>query len=247
MIKKVLNIVMILLAGGLLGGGILLFSEVSTYAADQKTYGEIQEQAVREPSSDGMDKSIDFEYLMTVNPGACSWISIPDTNIDYPIVQGEDNEFYLDHDINGEPSRAGAIFMDYECSTDLSDLKTIIYGHNMKDGSMFHDLHKFRKDPAFGESHPYMYLYLENDFMAQYELLCSISTTNSDKAVYGYVEEGQGAYEVAQAIVDKADTVYAEVRGTEIIVLSTCIKGSKRFDVIYQRIPGVMDSITDQG
>lgn len=244
--KRIVDMVLVLFVGVILGGGILLLSEIYGYAADRKTYGTIQQQAVATPSSDSTHRSIDFEYLLEVNPGTCSWITIPDTNIDYPIVQGEDNKFYLKHDMNGDDSHAGAIFLDCECSADMTDIKTIIYGHNMKDGSMFHDLHNFRKDASFGKSHPYMYLYMENDFMMQYELLCSLSTSYNDMDIYGYVEDGQSAYEVASAIVSHADTVYADVRGTPIVVLSTCIKGAKRFDVIYQQLPGMLESVTDQ-
>lgn len=245
MFGKIINVLIVILIGGVLGGGILLFAEMATYASDRQTYDELQEKAVKSDALDSTNKKIDFDYLSIVNPGTCSWITIPNTEIDYPIVQGEDNKFYLDHDINGEASRAGAIFLDYECAADLSDIKTIIYGHNMKDGSMFHDLHKFRKEVSFGIENPYMYLYMDNDYIAQYELLCTISTVNSDKAVYGYVMDNQTAADVAQAIIDKADNVYAEVRGTNIIVLSTCIKGQKRFDVVYQYIPGIMNSISD--
>ncbi len=82
------------------------------------------------------------------NDDFVSWITIPDTRIDYPIVKMSDNDFYLDHDFYGQPSKAGSIFMDYRNVGDGSDKHTIIYGHKMKNKTMFYDLLRFR-DPEF--------------------------------------------------------------------------------------------------
>lgn len=93
-----------------------------------------------------------FKPLLEINDEIVGWINIKDTNIDYPVVQGEDNKFYLDHNVKKEKSKAGSIFMDYRNNGDDRDKNTILYGHHMKDGTMFKDLMGY-KDPNFLKDH----------------------------------------------------------------------------------------------
>lgn len=107
------------------------------------------------------DNPIDFGKLKSENNDVYAWIQIPDTNIDYPVVQAsadKDDLFYLDHNINGEYEFAGMIFSERKNSRDFSDPVTVLYGHNMKNGSMFHDLHKF-EDKTFFDKHDTIYIY----------------------------------------------------------------------------------------
>lgn len=89
-----------------------------------------------QPDSVGLESTIDFEGLKKINPDIVAWIRIEAAGIDYPVVQGEDNDYYLHHTFRGEPNIAGSIFMDYR-NEDFMDEKVILYGHNMRDGSMF--------------------------------------------------------------------------------------------------------------
>ena len=97
---------------------------------------------------------IDFAELQKKAPDAYAWIRIPDTRIDYPICQSEtDNAYYLSHTAQKEDRFEGAIFTENYNSKDFTDPVTVIYGHNMKNGSMFADLHQF-SDKDFFEKHP---------------------------------------------------------------------------------------------
>ncbi|MFC5464131.1 class B sortase [Lederbergia graminis] len=89
-----------------------------------------------------------FEPLLEINEETVGWIKIDNTVIDYPVVQAKDNDYYLDHNFQKEKSSAGALFLDYRNSIDDLDQNTIIYGHHMKDGSMFKGLVKYR-NPDF--------------------------------------------------------------------------------------------------
>lgn len=91
----------------------------------------------QEEAEGNAEMVIDFEKLRQINPDIVAWIRIEAAGVDYPVVQGDDNEFYLHHTFSGEKSIAGSIFMDYRNTSDFFDEKVIIYGHNMKDGSMF--------------------------------------------------------------------------------------------------------------
>lgn len=100
---------------------------------------------------------IDFEALQAVNPNAIGWIIIEGTEISYPIVRGSDNDFYLYHLVDGTYNILGSIFMDYRHNADFSSEVTMIYGHNMRDGSMFAPLEQY-KNPEYYEQHPTAYI-----------------------------------------------------------------------------------------
>ncbi len=107
------------------------------------------------------DKEVDFDELKAINPDVYAWITIDGTAIDYPIAHcDEETAFYLDHDIDGKPSKAGMIFTDTCNSNDFSDPMTLIYGHNMKNGSMFKGLHSFR-DASFFKEHDTVKIYMD--------------------------------------------------------------------------------------
>ena len=107
---------------------------------------------------------IDFEWLESVNPELYAWIYVPDTQINYPVGQheGDNQEYYLSHDLYGTPQFAGCIFSQAPNALDFSDPVTVLYGHNMKNGSMFQNLYFYIQDPDFFNSHRYIYLYMKN-------------------------------------------------------------------------------------
>lgn len=97
--------------------------------------------------------TVDFDSLRRINSGVVGWIYCEDTSINYPVVQGKDNDYYLDHMFDGQPNGSGAIFLNSRNLADFSDAHTIIFGHNMKNGSMFAGLSQFR-DQSYFEEHP---------------------------------------------------------------------------------------------
>lgn len=125
--------------------------EDSSPSATEFTSPSIDEQSVENP--------VDFSSLLEQNDEVYSWIYIPDTNINYPVCQSktEDN-FYLDHDVYKNYSYSGTIYSQSCNKTDYSDRVTVLYGHNMANGSMFSNLHKFA-DSSFFEQHDRFYVY----------------------------------------------------------------------------------------
>ncbi len=108
-----------------------------------------------------IDVPIDFASLTAEYPDIYAWITIPGTKIDYPIVQhASDNGYYLNHTIDGRQRVEGAIFTENYNSKDFSDPNTLIYGHNMKNGSMFKGLHKY-KDKKYMSEHDELIIYQE--------------------------------------------------------------------------------------
>ena len=142
----------------LLGFGICMgIGTYLMYRDGEEEYDNLREYvAVEEPKErkDGETPeenqeetvTVDFEALKKINPEIIAWIRIPDTRIDYPVVQGTDNEYYLKHTFKKTEHVAGSIFLDKDNSPDFTNRKTILYGHNMKDGSMFQGLHKYERE-----------------------------------------------------------------------------------------------------
>ena len=110
-----------------------------------------------------VDNPINFEELRSINTDLYAWIEIPDTNINYPVAQSsnEDDNFYLHHNYQGNYEFAGTIYSQRQNSKYFGDPVTVLYGHNMLNGSMFADLHKF-SDKEFFDSHDTMYIYTAN-------------------------------------------------------------------------------------
>lgn len=128
-----------------------------TETTEPATEPETSEEET-EPVEEPYVSPIDFDKLLEENPDTIGWIRIPDTNIDYPIVQGTDNEFYLNHDFNGNESVAGSIYLDFESQGDFVGRNNVLYGHNMKNGSMFKDVVRY-KDEAYFKDHQYFSIY----------------------------------------------------------------------------------------
>ena len=118
--------------------------------------GDSQETEVIVPVSGGEQQTglqVDFEALHKINTDVVGWIYLEDSKVNFPVVQGDDNNEYLYWLINGDYNSAGTPFVDYRNAPDFSDRNTVIYGHNMNNGAMFADIHKY-EDQAYYDTHP---------------------------------------------------------------------------------------------
>ena len=106
------------------------------------------------------DIDVDFPALRQKNQDTVGWLYVGSCGISYPIVQGEDNDYYMHITFEGNRNASGAIIMDYRDDKYLKDWNTFIYGHNMKNGSMFGSLKKLLKDETLVEQDPYIYVFL---------------------------------------------------------------------------------------
>ena len=94
---------------------------------------------------------VDYSYLRTVNEDIVAWITAEGLPIDLPVVQGEDNDYYLTHRFDREPNRLGTLFVDMHNQPDFTDKNTVIYGHNMNDGSMFASLVNYKSQEFYND------------------------------------------------------------------------------------------------
>lgn len=139
--KKFLDaLIIILLLVVFLISGYKIVTILYEYTQSNKLYDELRKQ------KEATDKN--FVDLSDINEDFICWINIENTNIDYPVVQSGDNLYYLHRDIYGKYLYAGTLFMDYKCDYDISK-NLIIYGHNMKNKTMFSRLEKFKEEEFF--------------------------------------------------------------------------------------------------
>lgn len=175
-----------------------------------------------------------FEQLVRINPDLKGWISIPGTVLSLPVVQGSDNSYYLDHDFYGKQDRHGTIYADCEADLEAGGFNTVIYGHHMRDGSMFGILKEYRSE-AFYKEHPSFFISLPEE-EREYEILAVVRNDifegNSEAfQYYDYKQisnEEDFAY-YCQVLKENAvyDTGVEATNGDELVTLCTCDYGSK--------------------
>ena len=124
------------------------YKKLDNYTMEQ-TISETSGGSEEEPVKEKPYPEVDFAGLKSVNSDVIGWIYVPDTEINYPIVHTSDNDYYLDHLVDRTQNPAGAIFLDTRNPSDFSDLHSIIYGHHMKNGSMFAALKGYKKQDFF--------------------------------------------------------------------------------------------------
>lgn len=180
-----------------------------------------------------MRNPIDFEQLQSVNEDIVGWLRIRGLGISYPVVQGEDNDYYLHRTFERTDNFAGCIFMNCDNDSDLSDQNTIIYGHNMKDGSMFGKLKNYNEEDVYQKS-KYFWIYTP-DLIYQYRIF-SASIVNKTGLTYQIMfTEDEFNQFVNQAfsssVVDNSGL--SVTREDRVVTLSTCTgDDSTRFVVV---------------
>lgn len=129
-----------------------------TEGTDEPTAAATITTASPELSAEVKQSLIDSAVsLNNAYPDALGWLYIPDTVISYPVLQSDDNEYYLSHAYDGGYLKAGSVFLDYRCEGRFQNPINIVYAHNMKNGSMFAQITRFKND-SFFESHKYGWL-----------------------------------------------------------------------------------------
>ena len=184
------------------------------------------------------EKTLDFAELKKTNKDIYAWITIPDTKVDYPVLQHPTElDYYLEYNLDGSKGYPGCIYSQFLNRKDFSDFNTVLYGHNMKAGTMFANLHYY-EDPDFFREHPYLYIYTEEGPLV-YRVFAAYTYSNihllmgfdlSQEAVREAYLESILSSEGMNDNVDRTVEVTPESR---ILTLSTCIgsKPDKRYMV----------------
>ena len=199
-------------------------TQVSENAGDTETDSHKEQYDIPQ-------KNLDWEELEAVNPDIYAWIYIPNTNIDYPVLQRSgDNDYYLEHNLDGSRGKPGCIYTEDLNSKEFTDYNTVIYGHNMKSGAMFRTLHDF-EDKSFFDNNQYVYIYTKDRTLV-YKIFAAytndakhILNSNDFTSEQGLSDYLEKVFKKAQAEGYLRDDV-AVTGENAILTLSTCTTSS---------------------
>lgn len=233
--RKAENIILVCLAVIFIFSGWKLFTMYKEYKVNRDIYNQITELAMPK----GFNGEIDFDSLREVNPDIAAWIYYEGTNVNYPIVQGKDNDYYLHITFEGTWAIAGTLFVDAITKEPFEQFNTIVYGHHMQDGSMFGDFGKL-KDKKYCDEHPQFELITPDE---KYHLrICAFLNQPSDSEIYTTnIRSEEGKQEYIDLVNKLAEYTTDEEMSTDdkLVVLSTCAYEyqNARYMVIGKLVP----------
>ena len=212
---------------------IFIFSayKIYSYITEANTNKELNEKLIKkgitvmESNSNNQEIEyesqtpidVNFSVLKQESEDIVGWIYIPDTPINYPVVQCNDNQYYVRRLIDGSYNAAGTIFMDFRNDSDLMDINTIIYGHNMKNDKMFGTLEKY-KSQEYYDSHKVMYYFTaEKKYKVELFAGCNITVESN---IYDLPTKINNYEKFKEKSDFKSDVVITEQ--DKFITLSTC-------------------------
>ena len=171
-----------------------------------------------------------LEKLQKTNPEIVAWITIDGTNINYPVLQGKDNSYYMTHDYKKDYTKDGSIFLDKDYDWNIPSSNLLMYGHNNKNGAMFQDLQKYKKE-SFYKKHPTIKL-ITNKEDVEYEIIAVFLSRvyyKSEKGVFRYYyflnaksEQEYNEYVKNSKKASLYDTGKTAEYGQQLLTLSTC-------------------------
>lgn len=214
--------------------------------------GDVQADMIKlkpkiEPEAE--DNSASFEELLAINPDVCGWVTMDNTHIDFPILQGATNFTYINTDVYGNFALAGSIFLDSRNSRDFSDPYSLLYGHHMDNGNMFGDLDLY-KDEAFFRKNRTGTLILPTQTY-DLEIICAMLVGAADEYIFEpqstqYNINGLLKYAEKESLYINEDvlTRARDTKNVQILALSTC---SSEFTDARTIVLAVMDAHTAGG
>lgn len=206
--------------------GYALWDNSQVYAAAQNVQADMIR--LKPVVSDTGEDGASFEELLAVNQDVCAWVSIDNTNIDFPILQGETNLTYINRDVYGNFALAGSIFLDSRNDKNFHDTVSLLYGHHMDQSDMFGDLDKFKEADFFKENKTGQLILPDRSY--DLEIFACLLTDASEDAIFepqAYGADINGLLDLTEtaALYYDADTVETlrETNGeNQILILSTC-------------------------
>ena len=218
---------------------------LNTIEIDESKLENVEENKEREEPKE-TEKVLKVKELRKENQDIVGWLEIENTNINYPVLQGKDNEYYMSHNYKKQKSKNGAIFLDKDYDWNIKSNNLLIYGHNLNNGTMFQELLKYEKE-SFYKEHQIINFITEKE-EANYEIISVIKTRvyykNEKNAFrYYFFINPKSEKEYNEFITNaKKESLYETNKtanyGDELITLSTCSYHVKdgRFAVIGKKI-----------
>jgi sortase B len=188
-------------------------------------------------------KNLDWDELAEENEDIYAWIYVPGTNIDYPVLQHpSDDSYYLNYNMKGTKGYPGCIYTEYQTSKEFTDFDTVIYGHNMKNDTMFSTLHNY-EDKSFFLNCPYIYIYTDNKVLV-YDVFAAYTGDDAHILNTNDFSTGEGrqkyiseilAYGEESALI-RDDAAQEVTTDSRILTLSTCVSGKPNNRFLVQAV-----------
>ncbi len=248
--RKILTIILSII---LIVAVVVLGYQIIQRQMTQDKYEEVVEEVVEEEvveeevveeeeEINTIENPIDFETLQERNSDIYAWIRIDDTQIDYPVLQYADtdnlyDEFYLEHDLDGVSAIAGAIFSQKVNTTTFEDNNTVLYGHNMKNGSMFKGLHEY-EDEEYMKEHQTVTIYTPEKVFTYQVFAASVMSNDHLFAAYTY-DFGEGTETYLNDIIENAVAIDSDVEVSaedHFLSLSTCTGDSSTRLIVVAKL-----------
>lgn len=232
--KILITLIQIVLIVVIIFSGIKIIEWIKSNKKNKDIMSEIKENVVinNEMDSNNEEYKIDFAKLKQKNSDAIAWIKVNGTDIDFPVVKGTDNSYYLTHNFDKEKNKAGWIFADYRNKFDGTDKNIIIYGHNMKNGSMFASLKDVIKEEWYNnENNKYIALITENE-NCKYQVF---SVYQIETEEYYLQTNISNFKEFVEKIKGRSKKYFnVDIKETDsILTLSTCADNTKYRVVLH--------------
>jgi len=182
--------------------------------------------------------NIDFDNLKNINKDVVGYLKLNNTNIDYVVVKSNDNSYYLNHNLNNKNNSAGWIFADYHNKFDSTDKNIVIYGHNMKDGSMFGTLRKVLNRDWQNDANNLKILLITPSQKYEYEVFSTYSIDVEDYYINTEFKTEEKYSEFLLKIRSRSNKDYNIEVSTEdrILTLSTCTGNGKKRVVVHAKL-----------
>ncbi|ERI68623.1 sortase, SrtB family [Clostridium sp. KLE 1755] len=179
------------------------------------------------PQTQDVENGASFEELLAVNPDVCAWVSLDNTKVDYPVLQGDTNLAYINKDVYGNFALAGSIFLDSRNDRTFADTYSLLYGHHMENSGMFGDLELYKKKAFFDDNTTGMLILPDRAY--KLEILACLIIPVSDDFIFNTEQwqadiDGELAYIEENALYLHENTLEEvnRLKEPKLLALSTC-------------------------
>ena len=190
--------------------------------------GDVQADMIKlKPNMENLEEGASFEELLAVNPDVCAWVSLDNTKVDFPVLQGDTNLTYINKNVYGDFALAGSIFLDSRNDRTFSDSYSLLYGHHMENSEMFGDLELYKEKAFFDENSSGMLILPDRAY--KLEIIACLLVPASDDYIFETEQwqndiDGLISYAEQNALYLRENTLkeLSRIQDPQLLALTTC-------------------------
>jgi len=231
-----LNMLIVIFIILLIASTVYITKWIRDNMANKKIADKVSEAIVEESGSEEAKYEVDFEKLKQINNQIVAYLKVNETNIEHAVVQAEDNEYYLRKDLEKKYNIGGSIFMDYKNKLDGTDKNIVIYGHNIKDGSMFGTLKNILNEEWYSNEENHIIDLITEQENQKYQVFSVYKIENEDYYINTDFEENEFK-DFIQTLKNRSikDFNIEITENDSILTLSTCGNSNKYRVVLHAK------------